>query len=228
MVRKIWIALCMAVMLVAQTPQGHWEGTIETPNGDLKLEVDLRNDADAGWIGTIGIPQQNFSGFRLRDIKVKENAVSFGMKMPGDPMFEGTLAKDGGKISGQMTQGGTTMPFSMSRTGEAKVEKPPRNAPLSKELVGTWEGTLDAKGKQFRLRFVLSNQDGAGTAALFSLDQGNAEFPVERITVAENRITLEIPVIRGKFAGDLKGRELAGTWTQGPAEFPLTITKTGE
>ena len=228
MIRTIWTALCMAFMLVAQTPGGRWEGTIETPNGDLKIEVDLKNDADAGWIGTISIPEQKLAGFRLRDIKVKDNAVTFGMKIPGDPTFEGTLAKEGGKISGEMTQGGTTMPFSMNRTGEAKVEKPPRNAALSKELVGTWEGTLDAKGKQFRLRFVLSNQDGAGTAALFSLDQGNAEFPIERINVADTRVTLEVPIIHGKFSGDLKGKQLVGTWTQGPAEFPLTITKAGE
>ena len=228
MIRTVSTALCMAVMLMAQTPEGHWEGTIDTPNGDLKVQVDLKNDAEAGWIGAISIPEQNLAMFRLRDIKVKDNTVTFGMKVPGDPVFEGTLAKEGGKITGDMTQSGNTMPFRLTRTGEAKVEKPPRNAPLPAELTGTWEGALEAKGKQLRLRFLLSNQDGAATGTLISLDQGNAEFPFERIAYAEGKLTLEVPIIRGAFAGELKGNQLAGTWTQGPNSIPLTLTKAGQ
>lgn len=228
MIRTVFTALYMAVMLMAQTPEGHWEGTIDTPDGDLKILVDLKNDAEAGWIGAISIPQQNLAMFRLRDIKIKDNVVAFGMKVPGDPVFEGTLAKEGGKITGDMTQSGNTMPFSLTRTGDAKVEKPPRNAPLPAELTGTWEGALEAKGKQLRLRFVLSNQGGAATGTLISLDQNNAEFPFERIALAEGKLTLEVPIIRGSFTGEPKGNQLAGTWTQGPNSMPLTLTKAGQ
>src|SRR5688572_3186839 len=106
MTRTVWMALCMAAALLAQSPEGRWEGSIETPNGDLKMQVDLKNDVEAGWIGAISIPEQKLSGFRLINVKVMGNAVSFGMKVPGDPLFQGTLAKEGGKITGELTQSG--------------------------------------------------------------------------------------------------------------------------
>lgn len=225
MTRTICTALCLAAALLAQSPEGHWEGSIEAPNGDIKVQVDLKNDSEAGWIGTISIPAQNLSGYRLVNVKVKESAVSFGMKVPGDPLFQGTVAKEGGKITGELTQSGASIPFHLARTGEAKVDKPVQIAPLSKELEGTWEGTLDVNGKQLRLRFVLANQGGAGTGALFSLDQGNIELPIERISQTGARVTIGIPLIKGSFTGELKGTQLAGEWAQGAGTWPLTLSK---
>jgi hypothetical protein len=222
MIRTILAALWMAGALFAQA--GHWEGVIQTPDGDLNFEIDLAQDPSAGWMGTLAIPAQRTKGLALIDVSVKDNAVSFGIKAPGDPRFKGTLAKEGGKMSGEMTQGGATMTFRLARTGEAKFEKAVRNPPLSKELEGVWEGTLDAGGQQLRLRFVLSNQAGAGTGTLFSLDQG-AEIPIAGISQEESRVKLEIPVIDGRFEGDLKGAQLAGKWSQAGRSFPLTLTK---
>ena len=225
MTRIICCALLGVSALLAQTPEGRWEGVIETPNGDLKFVVDLKQDAEAGWIGAISVPVQKLEGFRLSNITVKDSAVGFGMKMPGDPRFEGKLAKEGGKITGELTQGGGSIPFSLTRTGEAQVQKPARNAPVSKELEGTWEGSLTVKEQKLRLRFVLSNTPGGATGTAISLDQGNAEFPIEKITQIESKVVLEIPAIRGSYTATLKDKELAGEWTQGSATFPLTLTK---
>ena len=150
------------------------------------------------------------------------------MKLPGDPRFEGRLAKEGGKITGELTQGGGSIPFSLTRTGEAQIQKPPRNAPMTKELEGAWEGSLTVKEQKLRLRFVLSNTPGGATGTAISLDQGNAEFPIEKITQTDSRVVMEVPVIRGSWAGTLKEKELVGEWTQGGATFSLTLTKQGQ
>jgi hypothetical protein len=228
MTRTVVAALLIMVALFAQSgtgPAGHWEGTIQTPNGDLNIQIDLAADPGKGWIGTISIPVQNTRGLAMIDLSVKENTVSFGIKAPGEPRFQATVAKEGGKMSGELMQGGANMPLQLTRTGEAKIEKPVVNPPLGKELEGTWEGTLDAGERQFRLRFILSNQAGAGTGVIFSLDQGNSEIPIARINQTGTKVKLEVPVIGGGFDGELKGTQLAGEWTQGGRGLPLTLTR---
>lgn len=231
MIRITMAALFLAAGLFAQAPAGpagHWEGAIQTPNGDLDVEIDLAHDADAGWIGTISIPAQGTKGLGLIDLSVKDDAVSFGIKAPGDPRFHGTVAKEGGKMSGQLSQGGTDMPFQLTRTGEAKVEKAAKNPPISKDLEGTWEGVLDTGNQQLHLRAVLSNQNGAGTGVLFSIDQGNAEIPIAQITQTGSHVKLDVPVVSGGFEGDLKDAKLAGEWSQGGGSLPLTFTKSAK
>ena len=212
----------------AKGPAGHWEGKIQAPDGDLNIEIDLAQDAASGWMGTISIPSQGSKGVPLLDVSVKESAVRFGIKAPGEPRFQGTLAKEGGKVSGEMTQSGVTMPFEITRNGEAKIEKPVQNPPLSKELEGTWEGALDAGGQKLRLRVVLSNQAGAGTGILISLDQGAAEIPIAKISQAGSRVDLVVPTVGGGFTGELKGAQIEGEWSQNGNSLPLKLTKSAK
>ena len=229
MSRFILLATLVAGALCAQPaakgPAGHWEGALETPNGDMKIEIDLVEEAGAGWIGAIAIPMQNTKGLRLNDIKVKDAAVSFTIKAPGEPRFEGTVAAEGGKMSGEMQQGGFKLPFRLTRNGDGKVEKAAPITLMSKNLEGTWEGTLDAGGKPLRLRFVLANVATEGTGKIFSLDQGNAEIPVSAIREKEAHVVIEASVIGGSFEGDLKGAGLSGQWTQGGNTMPLALTR---
>lgn len=203
-------------------PEGHWEGAIETPKGDLKFAIDLKPDAGKGWIGTITIPAQNVNALDLINITATQDVVSFGIKAPGDPSFQGKL--DGPKLNGELSQGGANLPFHLTRSGEAKIEVRVPNAPVSKELEGTWEGTLNA-GQELRLKMVFTNKDGAGNGVMFSLDQGNSEISITRITQTESRVKLELSVIGGRFEGELKGTQMTGEWTQGGGAFPLTFTK---
>ncbi len=223
------LSVLMAGALCAQSthkgPAGHWEGALQNPHGDMKIEVDLREEAGSGWIGAITIPAQNTKGLRLNEIKVMDAAVSFAIKAPGDPRFQGTVAAEGGKISGEMQQGDFKLPFQLTRNGEAKIEKAVAIPAMSKDLEGTWEGTLNAGGKLLRLLFLLANEGTAGTGKLFSIDQGNAEIPVSRIRKTEAQVLIEASVISGSFEGELKGSTLTGRWTQGPGGLPLRLTK---
>jgi len=219
--RTILLLASFASALLAQS--GHWEGTIQVPSGDLKFEIDLEPEG-GGWHGTISVPAQGTKGMPLSNIAVKDNVVAFALKAPGDPQFKGTV-KDGKEISGEMVQGGQTMPFSLTRTGDAKIDKI-RNAAISKELEGSWEGMLDANGKMFRLRFQLTNKEGAGaTGMIVSLDQGGQEIPITKITETAMRVKLEVPVISGGFEGEMKGNQIVGEWAQGGGTVPLTLTK---
>ena len=208
-------------------PGGHWEGAIKVPGQELNIAIDLKDDGKK-WQGAIEIPSQNLKGFPLADVTVEGDTVTFGMKgIPGNPSFKGTLSKDGKTLSGDFTQGGGTMPFSLTRTGEARFEPLPKSTALSADLQGSWEGTLDVPGTPLRLMFKLSNgADGTGTGTIVSLDQGGAEIPFTSVTQTGTHVTLLASAIGGKYEGDLKDGQLTGTWTQGPGNFPLVLKRT--
>jgi hypothetical protein len=205
---------------------GHWEGAIQIPGQELKVEVDL---APAGeqWEGSINIPAQSLKGFPLSSISVQADAVTFVMRgVPGEPTFKGTVSKDGKQLSGDFSQGGGTVPFSLTRSGDAKVERPAKSTPVTKELEGSWHGTLDVAGKTLRLVVKLANKpEGAAAGTMVSVDQGGVEIPIASIVQTGSRLTLALPTIAGSYDGELKGGVLTGKWTQGPNTWPLEFKK---
>ena len=216
---------------LAQTPAspaGHWEGSIEVPGQPLKIEIDLQKSGEK-WEGTIAIPAQNLKGFPLSAIAVQGETVSFGLSgVPGNPNFKGNLSKDAKSLAGEYSQGGGTMAFAVTRTGDAKIEPPPKSTPITKEFEGSWEGALDVNGTILRLVFKLSNGTGAGaTGTLVSLDQGGVEIPVTAVVQTGSHLKVLVQSIVGTYEGDLKDGQLTGTWMQGPGTLPLVLKRKG-
>jgi hypothetical protein len=210
----------------ATGPAGHWEGAIQAPGQELKIEIDLAQSGDK-WEGTISIPAQKLKGIPLSAITVQGDKVSFAMKgVPGEPQFKGVVSKDAKTLSGDFSQGGGTAPFTLSRTGDAKIEPLPKSTPITKDLEGSWEGVLDANGKTLRLTLKLSNQaNGSATGTMVSVDQGGAEVPIDVVVQTGTHLKLVLRAIAGTYEGDLKDGQLAGTWTQGPNDRPLVFKR---
>jgi hypothetical protein len=215
-----------AVAIQAQTaPSGHWVGTLAVGPG-IEVEVDLAVKGNDAWYGTISIPAQGTKGIPLADLLVKGNAVSFAIKgAPGEPRYAGTLSEDGKTISGDFSQGGGTLPLSLALKGDAKFDVPQKSTPITKEIEGEWEGSLDVKGTVLRLRLKLANEASGVTGMLVSLDQNNVEIPISTVTQEQSRLKLLVTMISGTFDGELKGDELTGTWTQGPLSLPLVFKR---
>ncbi len=209
----------------AIAPAGHWEGTIQVPGQELAIEVDLARPANE-WQGQITIPAQHIKGLPLTGVSAEAGAVTFGMKsIPGNPLFKGTVGKDAKTMAGEFSQGGVTMPFTLTWKGEARLEAAPKNSPITRELEGAWEGSLNAGSSTLRLVLKLSNANGSATGVLISLDQGAAEIPVTAITQSASHVTVGVSAIGGTFDGDMKDGQLTGTWTQGAATMPLVFTR---
>ena len=116
-VLSLWLAAMMAAVAFAQpaaTPSGHWEGAIQLPGQELQIQIDLAPKGDT-WEGTIAIPLQGVKNMPLAAISVKGDSVNFALSAPGQPQFAGTLSKDAKSLSGQFSQGGGTVPFSVTR-----------------------------------------------------------------------------------------------------------------
>lgn len=224
------VFLFPASSLLAQAaadPSGHWEGSIQVqPNMVIKVEIDLAKNAKGELAGTFGQPDQRVKGLPLSTVAVESRSIRFVVKGGAQPAtFTGTLAPDGQSIAGDAAQGGYSIPFTLTRTGDAKIAAAPKNAAIGKELEGTWQGALDVNGAQMRLVVKMANQpDGTAAGTVVSPDGSNVEIPIG-ITQKAANVTIDVVSVGGSFVGVLSGdgTELAGTWTQGPSSLPLTL-----
>jgi hypothetical protein len=215
-------------VLLAQTaidPWGHWQGTLQAPDGPIGFEVDLTKTAAGAPAGTLTIPSQQIKGLPL--IKVTPNGTSISFQARSDQSFDGVVAADGASMSGQFSVGGATIPFTMVRAGDARLEAAPRSAPIAKELEGTWNGALTVEATVLRLVLTMSNQpDGTATGRIINVDQGGLQVPVA-IKQDGSTLNIESRVTAGSFSGRLNAAatELVGTYTQGPLSSPLTFKR---
>ncbi len=94
---------------------GRWDGAINLPGVELRLEVSLRPEG-TDWSGTISIPAQNARDLPLEGIVVRGDSVVFILpRIGGEPRFSGRLTDGGAKIAGDFTQSGQTFPFELRR-----------------------------------------------------------------------------------------------------------------
>lgn len=226
MTARLLLSVSSLFAQTAADPSGHWEGEVKIPNTELKIEIDLAKNSKGEMVGTFGQPAQGMKGFPLASVAVGGRSVRFVLKVGTDvSTFVGTLSADGKSLSGDASQGGESVPFSLTRAGDAKIAPTPRSSPIGKELEGTWNGTVDAGEKQMRLVLKMANQpDGTATGTIVSLDGSRVEIPITMTQKASN-LTIEIPSVGVSYVGVLKGTELVGTWNQGSAALPLTFRR---
>jgi hypothetical protein len=206
-------------------PSGHWKGSILIPGMDLIFELDLARNGNGEFVGTVSNPAEHIKGLPLRAVVVDGMSVRFDARR--DQPLNGTLSADGKSMSGDATLSGYVLPFTLTRTGDAEILAPARSAPISKELEGTWNGTLDANGTSMHFVLTMANQaGGTATARVISLDEGELEVPLV-VTQEGSSVVLRDDVIPSSFAGTLnaEGTELTGTFKQGSATLPMTFRR---
>jgi hypothetical protein len=187
----------------------------------------VARDEHGALIATYSRPDNTLKGLPLANVALEGRSLRFELTVDGGVKFYGTVEADGKTISGDVTARIGNAPFSMTRTGDAQIAPAPKNAPISKELAGTWNGTLSLQGTNLRLVLRMTNQtDGTSSATIVSLDQGGLELPLA-VTQKAASLTLNTPAIGGDFfSGTLNAAgELAGTFSQGPLTAPLTFVR---
>jgi pimeloyl-ACP methyl ester carboxylesterase len=107
--------------------EGHWEGSIELPSGELIIRLDFSR-AEDGLHGTIDIPTQGAQGLRLTQIALAAGDVRFAIEgLPGSPNFQGRLSGD--TIEGTFRQGAATLPFRVQRGVKEAIKRPQEPEP---------------------------------------------------------------------------------------------------
>jgi len=218
----------------AADPSGHWEGALRIPDrGDMAIEVDFAKGSKGDLIATFGNPAEKLRGLPLSGVRVDGRAVHFTLSATsGGGQFVGQLSADGKTMTGEFVTSDKmyTIPFSVTRLGDARIEASARNAALGKDLVGTWNGSLDVEGRTINLVLKLTNQaDGSSTGSIAIVGQG-AEIPLSVIKQNGASLALELKIVSATYNATLNsaGTELTGTWSQGPAALALTFRRATE
>ncbi|HEY6213406.1 MAG TPA: hypothetical protein VIW45_14035 [Vicinamibacterales bacterium] len=215
--------VCCAVPAHAQSDAtGHWKGSVQVQAMQVEFVVDIAKTAHDELVGTIGLPAQRIQGLPLQKIALDAKTVTFWARE--DQPFRGTLGDDG-TIAGDMTIEGLVAPFTMTRTGDAAIDAPPRSTGIAKELAGTWTGALEAGGRQLRLVLRVDPQtDGTVVAEMIDLDEGGLRSPL-KLAQQGSSVTIESIAVPATISCTLSAdaNELRGTFTQGTTTLPLTF-----
>jgi hypothetical protein len=101
-------------------------------------------------------------------------------------------------------------------------------APATNDISGNWKGTLAIDKVTLRLLFkIIKTPEGRLTAKLDSLDQGARDLPVDKVTVKENAVQLDMDFLKGVYVGvlDATGKKMTGKWQQSGQSYPLTLER---
>jgi hypothetical protein len=225
------VSLLAAVLLLAPgalfaqqgAPTGHWEGRFTGPNGDVAVQVDLSVNTQGALVGMLATG--DVQGVPLSHVAVEDRVVRFEIPSAG-ARFSGRWAADGRSIAGEFVNAAGAAPSVLTRTGDARVAAAIRSAAIGSELEGSWHGTLEVEGRKKRLVLQMANQpDGTSIGTIVSVDDGSIELPVTLVQKGAS-LTVEVKLNGGIYAAALTGPgELAGTYTERGAQFPLTLRR---
>lgn len=222
MLAALALAAAVAVPQRAVDPTGHWEGTVEAPAMTIAFQVDIGKTPD-GFAGAITIPSQHLKGLPLTKIAVDAESVTFGARE--DQLLSGSI--DGKTMSGSYSAGPMSLPFTLTRTGDAAIDPAPTSPAVSKQLEGTWRGTLDDTAGHLELVLTMTNRpDGTAVATIVNVSEGGLRIPVV-VSQHASTVTVESRAVPGTFTGELTAAgELKGTFQAGDASAPLTFRRT--
>jgi len=198
--RLIMVVLAVLVVLAgcAAPPapgaaglDGEWQGTIEVPGMPLQVALTF-----AGSGGSFDLPAQGLADLPLRDVRVEGTAVSvFLPDVPGGASFAGTL--DGDSLTGDYTQSGQTIPFTLTRgalPAPARPQEPQPPFPYRTEDVTFPSGDVTLAG-------TLSRPEGDGPfPAVVMITGSGAQDRDENIAGHKPFLLLADTLTRAGFA----------------------------
>ena len=134
-----------------------------------------------------------------------------------------------GHFAGDFKQGGNSAPFTLSKTGPAQVELPPRNTVVAKDLEGEWKGDYEMMGYARHATMKFSNRGAEGAALEFTIVGKKVNnVPVSLVTQDDDFVTVKSDEFGITFEGrfNQSAGELKGTLSQGSMEAPLVLKRT--
>jgi hypothetical protein len=217
------LMICTAPITLAKTIAGDWQGTLSTPNGDLRLVLHIA-EAEGGTLkATLDSVDQGANGIPVNSVTLKDSKLTLTVDVVNGS-YEGTVNSGMTEITGTWTQG-QSLPLNFKRTtSPLKTEHKPAKP---SDIDGAWMGTLDTPGGQLRVVFHIVNTGDGLTATMDSPDQNAKGIAVTAVTRAGSSLKLELKQIRGAFEGKISSdlATIEGTWTQGGGTLPLVLKR---
>ena len=192
---------------------GAWEGSAQTPNGDVSLRAAFKvQDGKLGGtiessMGQITVVTSTFADGKLTlTIDLQGGAGTLGCQLTGN------------RIEGVWEYGGNTGPFRLARPGTGD------GGSVGDPISGTWAGEVDIAGQIMPFSMDLRVSGGAVTGEMIS---AMGKVPLTSGSWKDGALQLAFPytggepvvmgatIQAGKLAGlvDYNRGEASGTWT---------------
>jgi uncharacterized protein (DUF2147 family) len=219
--RLLVLATASVALLTAQTPPvtGHWEGSVQAPDGPVELKVDLNQSSTGAWSGTITVPSRNITDAPLLDLSVQGKTVSFAVVTGSQkPIFKAGTGAEGKEMAGDLLYGNDTVPFKLRWTGQAQAS--------AKDLSGVWEGTAEIDGSGLRL-VVSLHRSGEGSYA-GTVDAGEEkDIRIASLRQDGTAVSAELPAMGVTYTGKVNPSfsEIAGEFTRDGTKQALLLKR---
>ena len=202
-----FLILLVTCLASAQTPDdrlGPWRATLETPGGDLRLQVTVSLNENGEQTAVLeSLDQAPGQDIPVSTVTLDADRFSFSIQQIG-ARFDGEWNAQTQSYDGVFSQG-MQIPTRFARPAQSQAVFMP-------ELDGMWEGHLDRDDT--RLEFTLEVQTGeAGTQlALNSITQGVYGIPVTGLARTGSFIEFTIPAANVTYTFERDADTLNGQW----------------
>jgi hypothetical protein len=231
----LWLAIgafflgSVTICRAEEPTSGRWEGSVQIPDRELTLIVDLAQDSHGSWVGSIIIPGLDIKGAHLIEIAIKDSGAAFSVKTGRglEATLKGNLKPDG-TLAGEFIEAGNTAPFVLKKTGPAQVETPPKSTGISRELEGDWKGEYELFGSPRKVTIRLVNHGAEGATAEFVvLGKKTNNLPVDLVTQEGDLLTIDSHESGISYEGRFNKAtsEIKGTFIQAGIELPLVLRR---
>jgi hypothetical protein len=217
---------------VTQPLEGRWEGCIQIPGRETPIVLDLAQNPEGSWIGSIILPGLGIKGAPLSNIVASSDDIAFdlgsALRAPSNPPTR-LRARIGanGVMAGELDQAGNVAKLSLERIGPAQVDVARRSTAVSRALEDRWIGEFELGGYPRHVTLTLENHtDDAATATFVIVGKQTTNVPVALITEEGSFLRVESPM-RINFEGHFvqQSDELQGMVEVGPFELPLVLRR---
>ena len=212
---------------------GRWNAVIEF--GKSKFKLNLKIAADGKRIkATMDMPDQGTKDmplsallFNYPDVRVEIDQFRTA--------FNGKLSEDRNAIAGELEEGPGGRPIEVVFKRNMDPEKP---EPLktytfargeAHDIRGYWMGSVEVRpGAVMRMGLKIGKlPDGSFQAHMDNFDQGASDVPATSVSYSDGAAKMEWELFRLVFESKLSadGKELAGTWKQGPKATPVKFER---
>jgi hypothetical protein len=224
--------LCRAQSQLA----GDWQGTISPMGEQKRFALHITTAKNGGLTATIDSPDEGVNGFPVTSVTLKDSKFSFSMDAVHSN-YEGTVNKDTTEIHGILWSKDGQYELNWKRVAAQSATAP---GELS-QLVGDWQGIMDAGGTQLHIAVHFIAKDGVITSNFDNIDENNFGIPASSLTLKDSKLTVTLDTVLnlsdgsqvhlgGNYEGAVNKErtEITGTWTQSdPAHppYPLNLKR---
>ena len=212
---------------------GRWNALIEF--GKFKVKLNLKITEDGKRVkATMNMPDQGANEMPISALLFNYPEVRVEIDQ-FQTAFNGKLSEDRNTIAGEFEEGPGGRPIEVvfKRNTEPEKPEPVKSytfaAGEAQDIRGYWTGSVEARpGTAMRMGLKIGKlPDGSFQALMDNFDQGASDVPATSVSYTNGAAKLEWEGFRLVFESTLNadGKELTGTWKQGPKGIPVKFNR---